>query len=75
MIMDKKITSLYDDYRQGRINRRDFLRKLAIVAGSSAAAMSLLPSLEKNSLDPSLSGQNDQDVKTEFIKYPGETGE
>jgi carboxymethylenebutenolidase len=73
--MDKKISSLYDDYRQGRINRREFFKKLAIVAGSSAAAVSLIPVLEMNSSGASYSGQTDQDVMTEFIKYPGETGE
>jgi carboxymethylenebutenolidase len=70
--MDKKITSLFDEYRQGRINRRDFVRKLAFITGSSAAAMALLPVLELKSTQ---STQNAQDVKTEFIKYPGETGE
>jgi carboxymethylenebutenolidase len=71
--MDKKITTLYEDYRQGRINRRDFVRKLAIIAGGSAAAVALLPILESN--NGFQSNQNDMDVKSEFIKYPGETGE
>ena len=72
--MDKKITNLYDDYRQGRINRRNFLGKLVAVAGSTAAAMTLLPVLESNSHHEK-SGQNDQELVTEFIKYQGETGE
>jgi carboxymethylenebutenolidase len=73
--MEKKITTLYADYKQGRTNRRDFVKKLAIVAGSTAAAMALIPILEEDSLGASLSDQTDQDVKTEFINYPGETGE
>jgi carboxymethylenebutenolidase len=72
--MEKKITTLYADYKQGRTNRRDFVKKLAIVAGSTAAAMALIPILEEDSLGASLSDQTDQDVKTEFINYPGETG-
>lgn len=72
--MDQRITTLYADYKQGRINRRSFLGKLAAVAGSTAAAMTLLPILESNSMGGS-SFQNDQDLVTEFIKYPGETGE
>jgi carboxymethylenebutenolidase len=75
MIMDKKITSLYVDYKQGRTNRRDFVRKLAMVAGSTAAAMALLPILDENSLGASLFDQADPDLMTEFIKYQGETGE
>ena len=73
--MNKKITTLYQDYRQGRTNRRDFIRKLAIFAGSTTAALALLPVLEENNLKAATSLQDDQDLITEFIKYPGETGE
>ena len=73
--MDKKITTLYADYKQGRTNRRDFVRKLAMVAGSTTAALSLIPVLEANSMGASKSDQSDPDLNTEFIKYPGETGE
>ena len=73
--MDKKITNLYDEYKQGKTSRRDFVRKLAMVAGSSAAAMTLLPILEENSLKASSSLQEDPDLITELIKYPGETGD
>jgi carboxymethylenebutenolidase len=72
--MDKKIISIYNDYKQGLTNRRDFVKKLAMVAGSTAAAMALLPVLEENSLRAS-SIQTDPDLMTEFIKYPGETGD
>jgi carboxymethylenebutenolidase len=70
--MDEKIATLYADYRQGRLNRRDFVRKLAIVAGGTAAASALIPHMEKNS---SLFPQDEQDLNTESITYPGESGE
>ena len=73
--MNQEIKTLYEDYRQGRTNRRDFLRKLAIVVGGSTAAMALLPVLEENDREISISGQADEDPKTEFIKFTGETGE
>jgi carboxymethylenebutenolidase len=73
--MDKKITTLYDDYSQGRTNRRDFFRKLAMLAGSTSAALALLPILEENKLKASANLQDDPDLLTEFIKYPGETGD
>ncbi len=73
--MDKKIISIYEDYKQGRTNRRDFIKKLAMVAGSTAAAMALLPVLEENTVSASSATQTDPDLMTEFIKYPGETGE
>ncbi|MBE3140236.1 MAG: twin-arginine translocation signal domain-containing protein, partial [Thermoplasmata archaeon] len=63
--MDKKITTLYDDYSQGRTNRRDFIRKLTMLAGSSAAALALLPILEENNLKASANLQDDPDLMTE----------
>ena len=73
--MNKKIISIYEDYKQGRTNRRDFVKKLAMVAGSTAAAMALLPVLEDNSMSASSVTQADPDLMTEIIKYPGETGD
>lgn len=73
--MDQKITTIYNDYRQGRTNRRDFIRKLAMVAGSTAAALALLPVLEENGLKASASYQDDPDLVTEFITYPAFTGD
>ena len=45
--MNKKITELYNDYRQGRTSRRMFLKKLAFMTGGTAAALTLLPILEE----------------------------
>jgi carboxymethylenebutenolidase len=75
IIMDKKITSIYEDYKQGRTSRRDFVRKLAMVAGSSAAAVALIPVLEETSDYSSTSDQAGPEVMTEFVKYPAETGD
>ena len=73
--MEKKITDLYSDYKREKSNRRAFMKKLALIAGSTSAALTLLPVLEENSLKASGSIQNDPDLLTGFIKYPGETGE
>ena len=73
--MDEKITGLYNDYKQGRTDRRDFLRKLAVIAGSTSAALALLPFLEENNLKASNPLQDYSDLVTEFIKYPAETGD
>ena len=73
--MDKKITTLFDDYSHGRTNRRDFFKKLVMISGSTAAALALLPILEDNKLKASPYLQDDPDLMTEFIKYPGETGD
>jgi carboxymethylenebutenolidase len=73
--MEQKITGLYTDYRQGRTGRRQFIRKLTMFAGSTAAALALIPVLEENHLKSSAAPQDNKDLKTEFIKYPGVTGE
>jgi carboxymethylenebutenolidase len=73
--MDRRINDLYNEYKQGRISRRAFIAKLAMIAGSTAAAVSLIPVLEKNSSVGSQLTQDDTDLITEFIKYKGETGD
>jgi carboxymethylenebutenolidase len=67
--MEKNIRDLYTDYRKGDTDRRTFLKKLGILTGSYYAAASLIPVLE--------SGYpfQDDDLVTEFIKYPAETGD
>ena len=44
--MDQRIIDLYDSFTHGGINRRAFLDRLAEIAGSSAAALALLPLLQ-----------------------------
>ena len=73
--MDEKIKNLYQEYRKGRLNRRSFLGKLAILAGGTAAAVNLLPILEKNNVYAGIPVGGDADLHTEIIEYPAETGE
>ena len=44
--MDQRIKDLYDAYQHRRIGRRDFLRKLAVLLGSAAAADSIFNLLD-----------------------------
>ena len=46
--MDRRIINLYDRFTRGGMTRRDFLDRLAEVAGSTAAATALLPLLQNN---------------------------
>ncbi len=73
--MKNQIHKLFSDYKTGKTSRRYFLRQLAMITGSSAAALSLLPVLEVNELRSGLTGEGKSDLITEFIKYPGFTGE
>ena len=73
--MDKKISKLYDDFQCGRIERRDFIRKLSVLTGGTAAAIGLLPLLNSQSAYASALSLEDEDILSEFITYPGASGE
>ena len=53
-------------------SRNEFLRRLALLAGGTAAAMSLLPMLEVNYAHAAQT--SDEDLFTETITYPGVNG-
>ncbi len=73
--MDQRITELYDEYTEGSIDRREFLKRLAVFAGGIAAASALLPQLERNYAMAEVVAKDDPRLDTEYVKYPGETGE
>jgi carboxymethylenebutenolidase len=74
-IMDPKIVDLYEDYTKGRLNRREFLKTLTKLAGSIVAAVALLPFLENSYAKAQIVAENDSRLHTEYVKYPGETGD
>ncbi|NMC38924.1 MAG: dienelactone hydrolase family protein [Bacteroidales bacterium] len=73
--MKNQIHKLFSDYKTGKTSRRYFIRQLAMITGSSAAALSLVPVLEENELRSGRAGDGKSELITEFIKYPGFTGE
>jgi len=73
--MDQKIIVLYDEYTHGLLDRREFLKKLSMLAGGTAAAIALLPLLEKSHAKAEVVPKNDSRLYTDYIKYPGATGE
>lgn len=73
--MDTPINILFKKYKEGEIGRRDFLKKLAVYAGSTASALALLPLLEENYLHASVWQESNEGLVTESINYPGETGD
>jgi len=74
-IMDQRIMDTYDEYTNGRMNRRRFLRELALLTGGTAAAYALLPQLAENPAMAEVVAEDDPRLHTEYIKYAGETGE
>lgn len=67
--MDQRIINLYDEYTHTPLKRQDFLQRLAVLAGSTAAALTLLPLLENNYANAAVT--KDDDLYTEYITYPG----
>jgi carboxymethylenebutenolidase len=73
--MSPKIQDLYEEYARGAMDRRQFLGKLAMLAGGIAAAAALLPALESGRAVAQVVPKDDARLETGYIKYPGENGE
>jgi carboxymethylenebutenolidase len=73
--MDSNIVGLYEDFRRGVMDRREFLGKLARLAGGTAAAAALLPLLEGRSAAAQVVPKDDPMLRAEYVKYPGATGD
>jgi len=71
--MDQKIINLYDEYTHSKLDRKDFLKKLAIITGSTALALTVLPLLENNYAAAASFG--DEGLNTETITYQGVDGD
>jgi carboxymethylenebutenolidase len=70
--MDQRIINLFDEYTHKPLTREDFLKRLARMTGSMAAAMSVLPLLEVNYAHAAVIGEDDKDLVTEEVTYPGD---
>ena len=71
--MDQRIINLYDEYTHKPLSRNEFLRRLVLLTGSTAAAMAVLPMIEVNQAHAAIT--SDEDLFTERISYPGVNGE
>lgn len=73
--MDRKVTDLYNEYTHELLDRREFLEKLTLLAGGTAAAYVLLALLEHNDARAEVVPKDDPRLQTEATKYPGATGD
>jgi carboxymethylenebutenolidase len=71
--MDQKIITLYDKYTHSQLSRKEFIKKLTLLTGSTALALTVLPLLENNYA--AAASFQDENLFTESITYPGVTGE
>jgi carboxymethylenebutenolidase len=74
-IMDQRAVDLYEKYSHGAMDRREFLKGLALIAGGTAAANVLLLSLEQRVAGAQIVSKDDARLSAEYVKYAGETGE
>lgn len=71
--MDQRIINLYDEYTHKPLTRQEFLKRLVLLTGSTAAAMAVLPLIEVNYANATVTST--EDLFTEYISYPGINGE
>ncbi len=71
--MDQRIINLYDEYTHKPLSRNEFLRRLVLLTGSTAAAMTILPMIEVNQANAAITPADD--LFTERISYPGVNGD
>jgi carboxymethylenebutenolidase len=67
--MDQRIIDLYDSFTHGGIDRRAFLDRLAQIAGSSAAALALLPLLQNDYARAAIVPPDDARLAIDSVAY------
>jgi carboxymethylenebutenolidase len=67
--MDQRVIDLYDRFTHGVIDRRAFLDRLADIAGSSAAALALLPLLQNDYARAAMVAPDDARLAIEPVSY------
>src|SRR3569833_690983 len=72
--MDQRVIDLYNVYIHGDMPRRDFLQRLAGIAGSVAAASALLPLIECNYARAAKIPDNHGELETGYASYAGARG-
>jgi carboxymethylenebutenolidase len=72
--MDQRIINLYDSFTHGGMNRRDFLDRLATLAGSASAAVAMLPLLQNNYAQAAIIAPDDARLASERVAYDSPKG-
>lgn len=72
--MDQRIIDLYDTFTHGGMDRRQFLDRLTTIAGSTAAAVALLPMLQNDYAQAAIVAADDARLVTERAAYESPKG-
>src|SRR5688572_25963534 len=73
--MDQRIINLFDEYTHKPLTRKEFLKRLTRLTGSTAAAMAVLPLLEVNYAKAETVHDQDDRLITSSITYSVAGGE
>lgn len=65
----------YDEYTHLTLDRRRFMEKLTMLAGSGAAAVAIAPMLAASKANAAMIADDDARLETENVTYPGAAGE
>lgn len=65
----------YDDYTHLSLDRRKFMEKLTLLAGSGAAAAAIVPMLAASGAQAAIVAEGDERLTTQSVTYPGAKGE
>ncbi|HBL44657.1 dienelactone hydrolase family protein [Gimesia sp.] len=71
---DQEVLDLYDDYAHGRLNRRDYIKKLGMFAVGGMTAEALMASLSPNYAWAEQVKPDDPRIKTETVTYKSPQG-
>jgi carboxymethylenebutenolidase len=72
--MDRRILRLYDEFTHGTMPRREFLGRLARIAGGAAAASALLPLLENRYANAAIVAADDPSIMVGRERFDGPAG-
>ncbi len=67
--VDQRCIDLYDEFTHGTMSRRDFMERLAKLAGGATAAAALVPVLQNNYAEAGIVPEDDQRLVTETLTY------
>lgn len=68
-MLDQRIIDLFDQFTHGVITRQEFMRRLTVFAGSTVAAMAILPKLELDFADADTTAEAGDKIETSYVEY------
>jgi carboxymethylenebutenolidase len=72
--MDQRVINLYDSFTHGDISRRDFIDRLAALAGSTAAAVALMSLMKNDYARAAIVQEDDARLAIDRISYDSPKG-